>query len=192
VELIDHLETFLGQISGGTVGDETTPDGVQVGWFAPDVPFTGVSTMATVGLSRHHLTMSGDRSLHQELLMHLPVDDQPRNAAGLLFQVAAMLIDRGHGLLRGEIVGPYGRLFDRGEMTALYATIPVYLADAFSVCETATGAVVLTWLVPITDDEANYIHTHGWSQFEDALVAEDPDLTDLLRPSLAVVRAHGL
>jgi hypothetical protein len=189
VNLIGHLETFLGQISAGSVGDETTPDGVQVAWFAPDAPFTGVTTMATVGLSRHHLTMSGERGLHQELLMHLPVDDQPRNAAGLLFQVAGRLIDRGHGLHRGEVLGPHRRLFDRGEMTALYAAVPIYLADEFSVYETAAGAVVLTWLVPITDDEATYIHAHGWRAFEDALVAEDPDLTDLLRPSLAAANA---
>ena len=121
--------------------------------------------------------------------MHLPIDDQPRNASGLLFQVAGRLIRRGDGLHRGEILGPHGRLFDRGEMTALYAVVPGCLADEFSVYETATGAVVMTWLVPITDDEANYIRTHGWRAFEDALLAEDPDLTDLLRPSLAAVSA---
>ena len=74
-------------------------------------------------------------------------------------------------------------------MTALYAAVPIYLVDEFSVYETAAGAVVLTWLVPITDDEATYIHAHGWRAFEDALVAEDPDLTDLLRPSLAAANA---
>lgn len=46
------------------------------------------------------------------------------------------------------------------------------------------ASVVLTWLVPLTDAEATFAHTHGWPALEEVLVAQDPDLTDLGRPSL--------
>jgi hypothetical protein len=188
-DLITHLESFLGEIGGGTRGDDSTPSGLQVVWFGPNSPFTGVTTIMTLGLSQYHLNQPGDKGLHQELLMHLPTADQPGNAAGLLFQVAGELIARGRGLLRGEVVGPRGRLFDRGQMTALYAATPVYLPDNFAVCDTAAGKAVMAWLVPITGAEADYVRTHGWTAFEAALVAEDPDFTE---PSRSPVTATAL
>jgi hypothetical protein len=190
-ELIAHLESYLGEISGGTSGDDSTPDGLQVVWFGANRPHTGVTTIARLGLSRHHLAQSGGKGLHQELLMHLPMVGQPRNAAGLLFQVAAELIARGRGLLRGEVIGPRGPLFGSGQMTALYAAAPGYLPDGFDVCDTGTVTVVMTWLVPITDTEANYVRARGWSAFEDALVAEDPDLVDLSRSPVTAVGNLG-
>lgn len=43
-DLITHLESFLGEISSGTRGDDSTPQGVQVVWFGPNSPFAGVTT----------------------------------------------------------------------------------------------------------------------------------------------------
>jgi hypothetical protein len=77
-------------------------------------------------------------------------------------------------------------------MTALYAASPVYLPDEFADCDTGTVTVVMTWLVPITDAEAGYVHTRGWPAFEDALEGEDPDLVDLSRdPLRAASNASG-
>ena len=178
-------------ITGGTRGDGSTPAGLQVAWFGANRPFAGVTTIATLGLSRHHLAPLNGKSLHQELLMHLPMADQPRNAAGLLFQVAADLIARGRGLLRGEVVGPRGPLFGSGPMTALYAAAPGYLPAGFDTCDTGTGTVVMTLLVPITDAEADYVHARGWSAFEEALAAEGPDLADLSRNPVTVASDSG-
>lgn len=69
--LIEHLESFLGLITGGSRGDDATPEGVQVAWFGPDVPFGGVTTLVTVGLSRRHLGLPNGWALHQELVMHV-------------------------------------------------------------------------------------------------------------------------
>ena len=117
--------------------------------------------------------------------------DQPGNAAGLLFQLAAGLIAHGRGLLRGEVIGPRGPLFGSGPMTALYAAIPVYLPEGFAICDTGTVTVVMTWLVPITDAEADYVRTHGWSAFEEALVTEDPDLVNLSRNLVTAASDSG-
>jgi hypothetical protein len=183
-DLVAHLESFLGEIQAGSQGDGTTPQGVQVIWFSPGKPFSGVVTVTTLGLSRSHLEQPSGRGLHQELLMHLPTTGEPINAASVLFQVAQHLVDRGHGLLRGQVLGPWGQLFADTQMTALYAAAPVYLPDEFAVCDTPAATVVMTWLVPITDAEAHYVAHHGWRAFEDELLAEDPDLTDLARNSI--------
>jgi hypothetical protein len=116
--------------------------------------------------------------------MHFIAANEPSNAAGILFQVAAELIDRGHGLRRGEVLGPRETLFGRGRTTALYAAVPVYLPDSFAVCREANRTIVLTWLVPITADEADVVRTQGWQAFEDALVTHNPDLTDIERDSI--------
>jgi hypothetical protein len=189
-DLVEHLESFLGPINRGARGDRSTPAGVQVVWFADDAPFLGVTTIVTLGLSHHRLFQPGGNDLRQELMLHLPTADQPANAVGVLFQLAGELIDGHRGLLRGELVGPRGRLFAGAEMTALYATAPVYLPDEFAVCDSPTGPIVLTWLVPITDAEAHYLDTHGWPALEAAFQAENPDLTDLTRTSINTAATH--
>jgi hypothetical protein len=180
-DLVEHLERFLGPVEGGTPGDDSTPVGVQVIRFGADAPFAGVTTWATLGLSNHHLTQPGGRGLHQELVMHLPNARQPANIAGVLFQVAAELIERGQGLALGEVIGPRGQLFTQSEMTALVAAAPVYLPDSFGVCDTAAAPVVLTWLIPVTAAEAQFARAHGWPALEAVFVAQDPDLTNIDR-----------
>lgn len=188
--LLEHFEAYLGQIRAGIQGDETTPPGVQVIRFGPDQPFAGVTTVATLGLSHHYLNQPAQPPIRQELLMHVPEHGQPPNLAGVLFQVAEGLLRECRCLMRGEVIGPRGTLFAGTAMTALYAALPVYLPDDFAGYENEDGPIALTWLVPITDAEAAYVAHHGWSAFEDALVVEDPDLTDLNRRSLLVAARH--
>jgi hypothetical protein len=183
--LVDHLESFLGPISGGSRGDDTTPPGVAVVWFGEDTPFSGVTTLATLGLSDHHLHQSEQRGLHQELLLHLPMVNQPANAAGVLFHLAAELIGQERGLLRGEVVGPRAQLFAGYGVTALYAAVPVYLPAGFATCP-GQPPIVLTWLIPITDAEAGYVRVHGWRALEAAFGDEEPDLTNIHRESVHV------
>ncbi|GAA1894721.1 suppressor of fused domain protein [Asanoa iriomotensis] len=184
-DLIAHLESYLGTIAGGSQGDDTTPSGVQVAFFGPDAPFAGVTTVVTVGLWRRHLTVAGDRALHQELLMHVPNDDYPARAAGLLFQVAGELVRRGAGLRHGQVLGPAGPVFPGSAMTALVATNPGYLPESFAVNRTDSVAIVLTLLLPITTGEAAVVRERGLPALEGLFVAEDLDLTDPGRADVA-------
>ena len=186
VDLVEHLEQFLGPIEGGTPGDDSTPAGVQVIRFGADRPFTGVTTWTTLGLSNHHLAQP---SVHQELVLHLPNDRQPANTAGVLFQVAGGLVRRGQGWAHGEVIGPRGGLFAGTELAALVASAPVYLPDPFAVCETPAAPIVLTWLIPLTEPEARFAIEHGWRALEAIFVDQDPDLTDLGRTSVPLPAA---
>jgi hypothetical protein len=183
-ELIEHLESFLGPMSGGSRGDETTPEGVQVAWFGPDVPFGGVTTLVTLGLSRRHLTLPDGGAVHQELMMHVPNRGYPGRAAGLLFQVAGELMRRGIALRHAEVIGPHGPLFPGSQATALVVMTPQYLPDAFAVCHTDAVPVILAWLVPITTGEAEMIRRDGWEPVQRAFVAQNPDLADPGRPEV--------
>jgi Suppressor of fused protein (SUFU) len=183
-DLIAHLECYLGEMLGGTQGSGSTPDRIQVATFGPNSPFAGATTLVTLGLSAHHLVQPSGKGVHQELLMHFRTGNRPGNAVGLLFQVAAELITRGTGLLRGEVLGPRGQLFSRGDTTALYAAAPVFLPDDFAICREPNRTIVLVWLMPITTLEADFVRERGWPAFEDLLVAADPDLTDMSRPSV--------
>jgi Suppressor of fused protein (SUFU) len=189
-DLIEHLESFLGRIAGGSRGDESTPDAVQVAWFGPDVPFAGVTTLVTIGLSRRRLESPDGAAVHQELLMHVPNDEYPARAAGLLFQVAGEMVDRRAALSHGQVIGPRGPLFPGRPATAMVAISPRYLPDEFARCHLDESVpVVLTWLVPITSGEAEVIRQEGWETLEGAFAAEDPDLTDPDRPEVRPVGA---
>jgi hypothetical protein len=187
-DLIEHLESFLGPLSGGSRGDETTPEGVQIAWF-PDRPFAGVTTLVTVGLSRRHLALPGGNALHQELLMHVPSNGYPDGAAGLLFQVAGEMTRRGAALPHAHVIGPRGPLFPGSTATALVAITPRYLPEAFEVVHIDDSVpVVMTWLVPITTGEAELIRRDGWGALERAIEAEDPDLSDPTRAPVRTTR----
>ncbi|MDG4820257.1 suppressor of fused domain protein [Asanoa sp. WMMD1127] len=185
--LIEHLESYLGTMAGGSQGDETTPAGVRVGFFGPDSPFAGVMTVVTVGLWQRHLTVGGDGALHQELLMHVPNEDYPARAAGLLFQVAGELVGREAGLRQGQVLGPAGPVFPGSRMTALVATNPGYLPESFAVCRAEAVPIVLTLLVPVTTREADLVRSRGLPALTHLFAAQDPDLTNPNRPEVGLV-----
>lgn len=94
-----------------------------------------------------------------------------------------MMVQRNLGLQRGQIIGPAGPLFGGSDLTALYVAAPSYLPDEFQIFH-ADGHVEIVWLVPITDAEAAYVHTHGWPAFEEILEEHGPDLADVNRQSV--------
>jgi hypothetical protein len=108
----------------------------------------------------------------------------PENLGPLLQQVAVEAVTRGRAYLRGEVIGPRGPLFKDSTVTALYVAIPVYFPDEFSgVDDPDLGTVIFAWLVPITDQEAEFVNRLGWKEFEAKLVKVDPDLLDFRRLS---------
>ncbi|CAM4210760.1 hypothetical protein PAEN110709_01745 [Paenibacillus endophyticus] len=84
--------------------------------------------------------------------------------------------------LRGDIIGPFGTLFEGTELVALYVTTPVYFPDSFHTYDTTNDiSIVQAWLVPITLNEASYVKENGWEAFEDKLEELDPDLKNYKR-----------
>lgn len=188
--ILDHLEAYLGPIETGWSPEAFAREakGLTVARLAGKLGES--KAFATVGLSSHVLTSrASEKRIRQELVFIAQASFGDRNIPALLEQVAQEAVRSHSAYLRGDVIGPRGRLFDAGEMTALYVAIPVYLPNAFASFERDDGeTTIVAWLFPITDDEARFVATHGWSAFEDQLEAHDPDLTDPLRESLPLGR----
>jgi len=139
----------------------------------------------TLGLHRFPLqpAISG-RPIRHELVLWAPATFGDQNIPAILQSVAVETIDQERAFLRGELIGPRGRVFEGLPFTAFYVTLPVYQTDDFQeFMDEAGHAIVFVWLVPIDDREAEYVRTHGWKKFEDLLEERDPHLTDFSRPS---------
>lgn len=181
LRLINHLEAHLGPLICGWFTD---PDGAPVPFSV--LKFGGgsiadVFTYVTVGLSAVELrSKNTEKIIHQELLLMCRESFGTRNIPGLLQQVGLSVLADKTAILRGEVLGPKGPIFTECDLTAFYATNPVYFPDSFLVDDLA----VLVWLVPITSPEAKFVQNNGWISFEDCLVSKDPDLLDFSRPSI--------
>lgn len=158
----------------------------------PDRPLLGAANAArSRGLhdarSQRPQTPIGGigKEIRQEFV--LVVSDRLRDspAPSIILDLAKERVSTGTALLRGEVVGPRGPLFAMSSLSALYAAVPVLLHDDFASCELEDGGTaVMTWLVPISHEEAHFIWTEGWDAFEDLLVEHQPDLTDVDRTPL--------
>ncbi|MFI7006326.1 suppressor of fused domain protein [Streptomyces sp. NPDC050145] len=185
--LIDHLENRLGLMAGAWSARDGAPSGTpQVAAFR-EGRLERVQAFATIGLSRTPLrSPDSDRHYHLELLACDYVKDSEDHGPlpGVVEFVAERMVAAGHALLRGDVI-PLPVPLPGAGMTALYAALPVYFDDGFSSVTIENGAdVAIVWLVPITSAEADFVRIKGWPAFEQALVAQDPDLLDMDRAGL--------
>ncbi len=192
MRITDHLERHLGSIEQGW---STSATGEKVPFsvvrLSGGLVLKNRKVFATVGLSDHILTSRGStKRIRQELVFIAPVAFGDRSIPALLQQVGLQALQRHRALLRGDVLGPRGLLFEHGEMEALYVSIPVYLPEPFASFERTAGeTVIMAWLVPISGAEAAFVEQHGWEAFEDQLAREDPDLSDPERRGMLTAAA---
>jgi hypothetical protein len=182
--LIDHLEAFLGPITGGWIEDATGDRlPFQVVWF-DDAPAKDLATYSTLGLSWHALE-APTKTVRQELLISVDKRFASLPLAGVLSSLGEMVLAEHRPILRGEVLPPRDAIVPGSTLSAFYAAQPVVLPDAFAVFEGSEPHTAFVWLVPISAAEAELIGSHGWSWFEDQLVEQQPDLFDLTRGDIA-------
>ena len=184
--VIEHIERYLGKIQHGWTKSST---GALVPFkvvACKDGAIKGVTTFVTLGLSDVELASAvSEKLIRQELLIAVRSDDETKGVPSILQQIGSQALQKGSAYLRGDVIGPRGPLFEGSRLHALYSTLPVYYPQPFGTCVGPDGNhIVMTWMVPITTSEAEYIRKHGWSKFEDCLERRNPDLLDLERPSL--------
>ena len=104
----------------------------------------------------------------------------------ILAQIVKERLDVNKGILRGEVLSTPGRLFDRQDFVALYATVPAYLpTDRWTFHDENLGDIVLCSLLPITRQEHAFLNQQVRAEFERLLDNAPFDLFDLNRPTLA-------
>lgn len=175
-----HLERYLGPIARGWGGYAGKLAGIQVCLFE-DRPIPGTVTYATLGLSRHTLEMPQGRQVRQELLLSVAQRFAADDLAKLLAYVAEGPVREHRALLRGEVVRLSHRLAPISRCNSLYVSTPVAFPDGLATYEDTQPATVFAWLIPIHEEEAEFVTRLGWNEFEDRLERADPDLFDLER-----------
>jgi hypothetical protein len=185
-DLIQHIEKYLGTIRHGW---NKTPEGGTVPFQIVECTngmLQGVVSYVTLGLSATPLiSRQSGRTIRQELFLFVRAVDESTEMPRILQTLGLRLLESGVALLRGDVIWTETVRSNLGKLNSFYVTLPVYLPDSFSTHVENNGhPVVLSWLVPISDAEARYVRSEGWSQFEDLLQRENPDLLDLERMSL--------
>lgn len=176
-----HLEKHLGEIEQGWSSDSLP--GIQVCLFR-NQPDDGLLTLTTLGLSNHVLEMPGGRSVRQELTLVVPDEASLSASAKLLLHVAECVLKKHQAILRGEVLSLGARIDANASASALYVSTPVVFSDEFSTLYDTIPPTVIVWLFPVLPAEERFIVSSGWSAFEDRLEAVNPDLFDVLRPSV--------
>jgi hypothetical protein len=183
---IQFLEKHLGPIECGWTKDENGQEH-SVGIVKyNEGPFLGTKTYSTLGLNKHSLTshVSG-KEISQEVIFVSYAEFGDQNIPAILQQVSKIALKSGNAFLRGDVIGPYGSLFEDSNLEALYVTIPVYFPDSFAIFKEADmKSIVMAWIIPITSKEAEFIRQNGWEEFEDKLEELDPDLINFYRESI--------
>jgi Suppressor of fused protein (SUFU) len=191
MRVTDHLEHHLGLVEEGW---STNAAGERVPFAVvrlPGGPLEDRKVFATVGLSDHILrSKSSSKPIRQELIFIAPASFGDRSIPALLQQVGMQALEGHTALLRGEVLGPHGRLFKTGEMEALYVSIQGVLAGVLC-------GLQARWrwdrdpglVVPVSGAEATLVKRHGWEAFENEIVKNDPDLSDPERRNLLIAAA---
>ncbi|MBU2714107.1 suppressor of fused domain protein [Zooshikella harenae] len=178
MNIIDHAEKFLGTINQGW--KDSTGSGLQVASFC-NTPFKGVNSYLSLGLNRHVLSISDTKSIRHELIM--AVNDgfsSPTIVNNILF-VCESILDDHKALLRGQVVKLPSELASQLGFDALYCSIPIFWDDDFSEFSGSKPPVIIVLLIPIFNQEADFIHQNGWSKFEGLLDDKNPDLFSMNR-----------
>jgi hypothetical protein len=180
--LTDHLELYLGEISGGW-NDPASQNAVQVVVFEGQ-PFKDINTYITLGLSDFLFSTSLNKPCRQELVFMAYKNFDAHKIASFLSTLAANIIASGTPLLRGSSIGPSGPIIFGVQLNSIYVAIPMILPEGFGIYEQSTPCTTFPWIIPIHEEEANYIRANGWSKFEVLLEAQNPELWDLHRPPI--------
>ncbi|MFT3686007.1 MAG: suppressor of fused domain protein [Phycisphaerales bacterium] len=181
-EIVDHIEKYLGTIQRGWGPDALEHKRFQIIECRSQAD-PSVTAYATLGLHRHALPSwkNPTKLIRHELFVLTPTSTGKQHFPEIVEQVAAETLDRQRPYLRGEVIGPRGRLADGFPMEALYVSLPAVFSQEFAACSVEGNDVAIAMLIPITGQEAAFIGKSGWSAFEDKLVETGVDVVDLSR-----------
>ncbi|WP_282138237.1 suppressor of fused domain protein [Rossellomorea aquimaris] len=149
-------------------------------------PFPGTVTYSSIGLSKLHLKSPvSNKIIRQELVIVSYSNFGDENIPAILQDIGLQACNNGIAFLKGEIIGPKGKIFNDSNLEALYVTMPVYFDESFHTFHEKDGnPIVNVWLVPISYKEAEFVKLNGWDKFEELLEDKDPDLINFNRKSI--------
>jgi hypothetical protein len=183
--LVDHLERYLGEISGGwTEAPDGTPMPFQVVEYVPTVEHTII--YSTLGLSEHVLdSPHTDEKYRLEAMMMVPAKLRGGPIPGILLEIGRLLIEAREMPSVGSLFRNVAPLREVSTMDTLYFGRPLFYPPEFAAFPSDDIGVNIGWLLPVSDAEADFVEREGWEAFERLMrQREDVDPIDLDRGSL--------
>lgn len=129
----------------------------------------GLSLAVSRGLSRHSLHQRTRPPVRQEIMVICESSSDRIEIAALLLAVAKEVAEREHAIEKGEVFGPAGELVSGSEMTAFFATEPMFLPPSFCRYSDGPDPLLGVWLLAISSDEAVKARELGPDAFQSYL-----------------------
>jgi hypothetical protein len=180
--LIDHLENHFGEICRGWK-DTDAKNHIRVVSFQ-NQPFEDIVTYATIGLSNVVLAMPSGKGIRQELIFTAYRSFQGAQIASFLSTLGESISQSRKALARGDVIGPSAPIILGSPLNSIFSAIPMIFQESLAVFHEDVPPTVFVWVIPVHEEEANYIRGAGWEAFEDRLEQNNPELWDLHRTSV--------
>lgn len=187
--IIAHMEHYLGPISDGW---DTTAQGAQLAFplarFA-STPKADWCVLSTLGLSAYPLKQANMDALRQELLTCWPEEVLDDAVPSHLYALADQLYTNGEALGRGALLPlPQEPLLPSGSdrpWAAWYVTLPFFIPEQAILSRDTNPPTLLAWLMPVYEEEADFIFQEGAAAFEERMMDKGLELFEWPRQSLA-------
>ena len=149
-------------------------------------PHQGSVAYGTLNLSDHDLFDTDySRSMRQEAILLAPSEMNPDYVISVLERTVTNLLKKHLAFPQGFLTEFSEPILEDTAMYGFYVAPPVYFDNSFFYFEKDGRTAVVVWLVPVTQEEIHFIKNKGWEKFERLLAAQDPDLVDFHRKSVA-------
>lgn len=173
MEIIKHIEKYLGNITGGeSVTIEEYGKIILIQF--ENQPFAEIITHMTLGLSNHNLRLNDPKEVRIELMISICKEQNSPTLNDLLIYVSNKMLGNHKAILRGQVIHLPDNV-SLGDFSSLYVSTPVFFEDDFASLKDVEPNIVFAWLFPIYENEADFINREGWNKFEDFLQENEID-----------------
>ncbi len=189
MEVIKHIEKYLGAITGGESISNEKDEKFLFAKFR-NQPIENVTTYTSLGLSNHVVNIKDDKDIRMELIFSIYTEQESNLINDILFYIGNKILQNHKAPLRGQTIDIPKNILPDSSLTALYVSIPVFFEEDFAVIKGTDPDIIFAWLFPIFKEEKDFIIKHGWSKFEDILESAECDFWDLKREKIDLYK-HG-
>jgi hypothetical protein len=182
VNPLHHIEKYLGKFDSSWAEENMKNACNVLGFF--NTPIKGVNTYVTAGLNKHILNMPKKRLVREELIISVENNFCSDDIVSFLISFSDFILSKHQALLKGDVIGPYEPIIPNVKTNSIYSTDPFFFDDQFIVLKESSPPTVFVYLMPILESEVKFIHSHGWSQFDNLLEKKMPNIFNLDRLSI--------
>jgi len=176
--VLQHLEAHLGPFDADW-SDSCSRTDIRVVRFL-DQPLPETTTYCTLGLSHYDLRNVHDEDVRMELIFSTYSRYDSEEVAAFLGALADFLRVNGRGLGWGDVVTQTDEILFGTSATAVCAAGPSLFDERFATCST-TPPTAMTWTIPLSSAEADFVRAAGWRGFERRCRSRGSNLLDLNR-----------